>query len=215
MHQVSYREETAIVKKFFGIALGSLLALLVVMIGLAFASYKKLHSVRTDLALTAPQQKTVREAITLMAGRQLKSDADFATTLLRRGKWRAATERDPYLLAAEQAGDTPFAYTLSEGKDPDAIVLAPRFFTDATPVGRAALMIHEMGHYRAYVKTGRSDEFDGYKAEYDEHGQLGLSAADGLVYFGMLDGVTQFVVPRLPRYKTYPEIKSYITQSNP
>jgi hypothetical protein len=144
---------------------------------------------------------------------ECRSEATQATQIERIGLWHAASPTDGYLKRAEQAGDTPFAYTLSSGHHPSAIVLAPRFFTETTPTARAALMIHEMGHYRAYVQTGHSDEYDGYKAEYDTHTKLGLGESDGLTYFSMLDGVVENVAPRLPVYKTYPDVQGYIQQS--
>ena len=74
-------------------------------------------------------------------------------------------------------------------------------------------MIHEMGHVRAYLKTGRSEEYDGYKREYDTHARLGLTERDGLTYFALLDGVTEYVLPRAPAYKSRPDIKAYLAQS--
>ena len=114
---------------------------------------------------------------------------------------------------AERAGDTPFAYTLAHGTTISAVVLAPRFFTDTTPTARAALMIPDMGHVRAYLSAGRSEEYDGYKREYDAHARLGLTERDGLTYFALLDGVTQYVLPRAPAYKNRPDIRAYLAQS--
>lgn len=199
------------------LALG-LAALVVLVTGIAVFSIlaiaRALTPPRSDRPLQAAQTAAVESAITLMRARGLTPEAALAAQLERQGLWRAASPSDRYLKGAEQAGDTPFAYTLSSGRHPSAIVLAPRFFTDTTPAARTALMIHEMGHYRAYVQTGRSDEFDGYKAEYDAHKKLGLGETDGLTYFSMLDGVVEYVVPRLPVYKTYPDVAAYITQSN-
>ena len=136
----------------------------------------------------------------------------LASRLDRNGKWRAATASDPYLAESENAGDTPFAYTLPDEAHPHvpiAIILAPRFFTDADPVAQAALMIHEMGHWQAFVKNGSSTEYDGYKTEFDNHKAIGLSEQDGLTYFAMLDGVEQNVVPRDESYAKLPEIVAY------
>jgi hypothetical protein len=166
------------------------------------------------IPLTAQQSQVVRDAAALMAARGLTDEARLTNDLLTRRIWRAASPDDPYLADSEKAGDTPFAYTLSAGRHPSEIVLAPRFFTQ-TPTGRAALMLHELGHYRAYIRTGQSTELDGYKAEYDTHAKIGLSENDGLVYFSMLDGVVEFVVPHFPRYANYPDIKSYMAMSVP
>lgn len=163
--------------------------------------------------LAADQEKAVEDAAKLMASRGLADDAVLTNQLLAKGIWKAARPDDPYMKASEKSGDTPYAYTLSDGKHPSAIVLASRFFTEATPTGRAAVMVHELGHYRAYVATGKSDETDGYKAEYDKHAKLGLTQDDGLVYFSMLDGVQEYVVPKYPAYKNYPDVKQYMTQS--
>jgi hypothetical protein len=110
--------------------------------------------------LTADQEKAVRDAANLMAAHGLADDANLTKSLLDKHIWKAAADHDKYLADSEKAGFTPYAYTLSDGKHPSAIVLAPRFFTEATPTGRAALMIHELGHYKAYVATGKSDETD-------------------------------------------------------
>lgn len=165
--------------------------------------------------LTSAQAKTVSDAIALMRKKGLGTWADQAATLNKAGQWKAAKPDDPYLAASEKAGDTPFAYTLPDDKHPHSpieIVLAPRFFTDADPTAEAALMIHEMGHWRAFVKNGSSTEYDGYKTEYDTHKQLGFGEDDGLAYWAMLDGVVQYVVPKAPAYKNYPDVKSYIEQ---
>jgi hypothetical protein len=169
---------------------------------------------RSDQSLTTDQTTMVQAALTLMQSRGLTEDAAFGTNLLNQGIWRAASSTDTYIAQAERAGDTPYAYTLAEGKHIFAVVLAPRFFTETTPTGRAAVMIHEMGHVRAYQATGHSTEYDGYKREYDTHKQLGLTDADGLVYWSMLDGVVENVVPRDPSYKHKPDVKDYIAQSN-
>jgi hypothetical protein len=143
----------------------------------------------------------------------LKAQADLALKLEKQGIWRAASPSDLYITEAELQGDTPYAYTLSPGFHPIAIVLAKRFFDEATPTGRAAVMIHEMGHYSAYIKFGRSTEYDGYKVEYDTHAKLSLTERDGLVYFSMLDGVDQYVVPRDPKYKNYADIRQFDTNN--
>jgi hypothetical protein len=142
--------------------------------------------------------------------------SDFALKLLKAGRWRAASADDYYLQWAQKQGDTPFAYTMPSAKTPRApiaIVLAPRFFTDADLNAQAAIMIHEMGHWRAYNARGRSDEYDGYKTEFDAHRRLGLTDADGLTYFAMLDGVCQYVVPRDSSYAKDPEIAAYLKES--
>lgn len=160
--------------------------------------------------LTELQSQTVHAAINLMRSKGLVKQADLAAQIDKKGIWRAASPDDPYMKQSEADHNTPFAYTLSTSHQPSAIVLAARFFTETTPTARPALMIHEMGHYEAYVKTGHSDEFDGYKAEYDTHRLLGLTEADGLTYFAMLDGVVEYVAPRLPVYKTYADVKEYM-----
>ncbi len=169
---------------------------------------------RTDRPLTASEKSTVQDAVTLIHQHGLTMQSELAEQLMTKGIWRAATDQDPYLKASEKNGDTPFAYTLSSGKHPRAIVLAPRFFTETTPTARAALMLHEMGHYQAYVRTGRSDEYDGYKAEYDTHTQIGLTEDDSLTYFAMLDGVVEYVIPRDKSYKSRPDVQAYIAESS-
>jgi hypothetical protein len=183
----------------------------IVLGGLALR--RALVPARSDQALTSDQTSTVRAAFTLMRSRGLTTDAAFGTSLLAQGKWRAASPHDTYIAYAERDGDTPFAYTLADGKHIEAVVFAPRFFTETTPTARAAVMIHEMGHCRAYLQTGQSTEYDGYKREYDTHAQLGLSERDGLVYWSMLDGVVEYVVPRDPSYKTRPDVQNYIKQA--
>lgn len=168
---------------------------------------------RTDRRLSASETATVRAAVARMRQATLTDEAAQAETLMTARIWRAATGGDGYLKQAEAAGGTPYAYTLADGRRVQAIVLAPRFFTETTRNGRAALMIHEMGHYRAYAATGKSDEFDGYKREYDTHRQLGLGENDSLVYFSMLDGVVEYIVPRDASYKTKPDVKAFIDQT--
>lgn len=168
---------------------------------------------RSDLSLTTAQKTTVQSALALMRQRGLSAEAALGTNLLRQGKWRASSSHDAYIAQSERSGDTPYAYTLAEGKHIEAIVLAPRFFTETTPTGRAALMIHEMGHVRAYQKSGQSTEYDGYKEEYDTHVQLGLTDADGLVYWSMLDGTAEYVVPRDPSDKNRPDVQDYLKKA--
>jgi hypothetical protein len=184
-----------------------LFALLAMLVTCSVALADKVPG--TDLT---PQQRTVVvSALQLIQSRGLTADAELGQRLLKRGVWRAALPDDIYITGAEKAGDTPFAYTLSPGYKPVAIVLAARFFTETTAIGRAALMVHELGHYKAYVKSGRSDEFDGYKAEYDSRHKLGLSEKDGLVYFAMLDGTAEYVAPRDKGYAANPDLKQFLT----
>jgi len=177
-----------------------------------YVSARALNPARPGLPLTSDQRTMVVQAVDLMRRKGLDGQADLADSLLSRGIWRAAGPTDAYLKQSEASGDTPYAYTLSSGHTPSAIVLGPRFFNtiNNTTAGCAAVMIHEMGHYQAYVKTGKSTEYDGYKAEYDTHNRIGLSPADGLVYFSMLDGVAEYVVPRDQSYRAKPDIADYL-----
>src|SRR5579884_3366000 len=124
-----------------------------------------LHSApaRVGRPLTSAESAQVSSAIGLMRQKGLGHWADQASQLQTRGLWKAALSNDPYLAASEKAGDTPYAYTLPDDRHPHSpveIVLAPRFFTDADTAAEAALMIHEMGHWAAYVKSGSSTEYD-------------------------------------------------------
>ena len=182
-------------------------------ITLGLLSVRRPHAPSSYPALTAEQSATLRAAMTRMQHQGLPDDDALATTLLRQGKWHPGLPIDPYLTQAEQSGDTPYAYTLADGKKIIAVVLAPRFFTETTAPARAALMAHELGHVRAYLQTGHSDEYDGYKHEYDTHARLGLTERDGLPYFAMLDGVVEYVLPRAPAYKNRPDMKAFLSES--
>lgn len=166
-------------------------------------------------ALSDKEASAVTADIAAMRSAKLPDLAKLASRLMAAGEIRAALPDDQWLAGAEKAGDTPYAYTLpnpSAPKSPIAIVLAPRFF-DATPKAQTSLLIHEMGHWRAFVATGASTEFDGYKLEYDTYRKVGLSESDGLTYFAMLDGVVQYVVPKLPSYGKQADIKAYEASS--
>lgn len=163
-------------------------------------------------SLTDTEAAQIKTSIGILHKQGLSDDERLASTLLKSGIWKPAAQDDVYIKGAESQGDTPFAYTISDGHHPSAIVVAARFFSDTTDTGRAAIMIHEMGHYRAYVAHGQSTEYDGYKAEYDKSKKLGLTERDGLVYFGMLDGVEEYVVPIDKSYTKYPDVKAYINQ---
>jgi hypothetical protein len=191
-------------------------ATILVLGGIGYLGYLVVAGTVTPVSVTDTlsdsEAAQVRTSIGILHKQRLSDDEKLASTLLKSGTWKAATPQDVYMKSAESQGDTPFAYTLSNGHHPSAIVLASRFFTDTTDTGRAAIMIHEMGHYRAYVAHGQSTEYDGYKAEYDKSKKLGLSERDGLVYFGMLDGVEEYVVPIDKSYAQYPDVKAYINQ---
>jgi len=180
--------------------------------GSADGSSKSSEPTVVGQPLSNDETVAVDKAIGTMASTGLSRDSILGIDLMNKHIIKAATADDVYLKGSEKEGNTPYAYTLSDGKQPSAIVLAPRFFTEATDTGRVALLIHEFGHYRAYVATGKSDEVDGYKVEYDEHKQLGLTESDGLVYFSMLDGVVEYVVPKYPKYKDYADVKAYNSQ---
>ncbi len=174
-----------------------------------------LGATTAGLRLNTQQQQIVSQAIGIMRDHHLSSQAKMASVLLAQGKWLAASSTDRYMAQAEKSGDTPFAYTLPDDahpKRPIAIVLASRFFDQADSTARAALMIHEMGHWLAFEHTGKSTEYDGYKAEYDTHRQLGLTDQDGLTYFAMLDGVVENVVPIDKSYKQKPDVKQFEEQ---
>jgi hypothetical protein len=183
----------------------------VVVLACSFLSASALAVPKPGNTLTPEQISALNASITIMTLRGLIADANYAEHLQKVGMWRSAAADDIYIAQAEKGGDTPYAYTLSPGHVPIAIELAARFFNEATPTGRAAVMIHEMAHYRAYVLTGHSDEFDGYKAEYDSSRQLGLSERDGLVYFSMLDGTAEYVVPREPSYKNNADLQQFLS----
>ena len=168
-------------------------------------------SAQVGRPLTTAELTQINASLSLMRTAGLGTQANDGQKLLQLGMWRAASPDDAYIAEAQKAGGTPYAYTLSPGHQPTAIVLADRFFTETTPLGRAAVMIHEIGHYKAYVKSGRSDEYDGYKAEYDTYPQLGLSEKDGLVYFAMLDGTAEYVVPRDKSYAKRPDLQQFLT----
>jgi hypothetical protein len=134
------------------------------------------------------------------------------------GKIRVGTTDDTYFSQEEQNGDTPYAYTLPTEptmarpfgpQTPIVIVLAPRWF-DTTTRAQASLLVHEAGHWKAYLKSGMSDEYDGYKAQYDANAYIGLAQSDGLPYFCMLDGVAENVVKRAPEYAKRPDVADYI-----
>jgi hypothetical protein len=151
-----------------------------------------------------------------MEAAKLSALAAMCGRLLDAGRIRGAAPNDQWLAGSEKAGSTPFAYTLPNAqapKHPIAIILAPRFF-EATDHARAATLIHEMGHWKAFEAHGASTEYDGYKIEYDNAAKIGLSEKDGLTYFSMLDGVVEYVVPRDPRYAGKPDVKAYIEESN-
>src|SRR5581483_7356164 len=98
---------------------------------------------RVGRPLNSDEAKQVSSAIALMRSKGLSSWADQADTLLKKGRWKAALGNDPYIAGAEKAGDTPYAYTLPDDKHPHSpveIVLAARFFSDADPTAKAALM---------------------------------------------------------------------------
>ena len=169
---------------------------------------------QAGLALGTNEASLLRQCADNIAAHGLPQYATLARALLAKGIWRRARPDDQYIREEDQSGDTVYAYTLSNGKHPSAIVLAPRFFTeDLSLAARSSYMIHEMGHYQAYVATGKSTEFDGYKAQYDAAKSLGLSETDGLVYFMMLDGVQEYVVPIDPSYGRKADVRSYIQQS--
>jgi hypothetical protein len=171
---------------------------------------------RAGTSLSSAQSQAVTTALTKIRSSGLKNYADLGDNLNSHGQWMLAASNDPYIAGSEKNGDTPFAYTLPDDKNPKqpiAIVLAPRFFTDADPTAQAALMVHEMGHWMAFQRQGSSTEYDGYKAEFDAHKQLGLTESDGLVYTFMLDGVVENVVPIDKSYAKKPEVAAYIKES--
>jgi hypothetical protein len=204
------KRESSLLRKLPSIAVVVSIFLPTALIGALAGSHAAHAFHQVGRKLTGEEATCLRDAAKLMGNRGLQSDSNLTNLLMSKGIWRAARPDDIYMRGSENSNNTPFAYTLFEGKRPNAVVLAPRFFTDTTPTGRAALMIHELGHYRAYLKSAKSDEVDGYKPEYDTHVKLGLTEADGLVYFGMLDGVAEYVVPKYPVYKTYADVAGYM-----
>ena len=221
-HNAVYRTGTSGIAYFSPMNKAVLIAVGAVVLvfgGLGYVGYTVVSGVispaRSDRPLSDSEAGQVQTSITILHKQGLSDDEKLAITLLKTGLWRAATPQDVFMKEAQAEGDTPFAYTLSNGHHPSAIVLASRFFTDTTDTGRAAIMIHEMGHYRAYVSHGQSTEYDGYKAEYDKSKKLGLSERDGLVYFGMLDGVVEYVVPVDKSYAKQADVKGYMDQPGP
>jgi hypothetical protein len=167
--------------------------------------------------LTSTQHDAVKSALAKMQSSGLTSYAKLGNELDSQGKWMFASPNDPYIAQSQKSGDTPFAYTLPDSahpKQPVAIVLAPRFFTDADPTAQAALMVHELGHWMAFQRKGSSTEYDGYKTEFDTHKQLGLTEADNPIYIYMLDGVSEYVVPVDKSYAKQPEVAAYIKESS-
>lgn len=191
------------------------IVLVSVIAGCGWAAGALKHNGPAGKPLSPDEQSVLSDCAKYMDQHDLAHYSSLARSLMSRGIWLHAAPDDRFLKASEQNGDTPYAYTLSGGKHPSAIVLAPRFFTESlTTASRASLMIHEMGHYEAYVATGKSDEYDGYKTQYDAAHKLGLSEKDGLIYFMMLDGVTQYVVPRDPSYGRKADVQEYVKESS-
>jgi len=187
---------------------------IIVIAGIGAVAIKFKRSQPPGQPLSADERKVVNSSAAYMNDHGLKHFATLAEQLENSGIWMRALPDDRYLRGAEQNGDTPYAYTLSSGKHPSGIVFAPRFFTESlSDASRASLMIHEMGHYEAYVATGKSDEYDGYKTQYDASTKLKLTETEGITYFMMLDGVEQYVVPRDATYALKPNVKEYIEQN--
>ncbi|MDR3710177.1 MAG: hypothetical protein P4L33_17925 [Capsulimonadaceae bacterium] len=173
-------------------------------------------SVLPGARLSRAEQVQVNAAACLLSKRYPGVLANTVAELLRTGRIRMEAAGDAYFRQAEKQGGTPFAYTLPRTdapRRPLAIVLGHRFLAATTPA-QAALLAHEAGHWRAFVKTGASDEYDGYKAEYDAARSLGLGEGDGLTYFAMLDGVVEYVVPRDPRYAARADVRSFMAATS-
>ena len=61
------------------------------------------------------------------------------------------------------------------------------------------------------VEIGVMPNMDVAKAEYDSYPRLGLSDKDGLVYFSMLDGTAEYVVPRDKTYAKRSDLKQFLS----
>ncbi|HEY3331210.1 MAG TPA: hypothetical protein VGK19_14370 [Capsulimonadaceae bacterium] len=168
--------------------------------------------------LNANERASIAAAVMLLTERDCKEWARAVIELQRGASVRVALPQDIYIATEEKNDGTPYAYTLPDESPrkrgaksvrPIAIVLAPRFFT-ATPASQAALLVHECAHWRAYLIRGASDEYDGYKAEYDAAMKIGLDESDGLPYFSLIDGVVENVIKRNPEYRDKANVKAYM-----
>ncbi len=167
---------------------------------------------------TKAEAAAVLNATKYLYERKANAWANLIRLIDKAGKIRVGTDDDTYFAQETKNGDTPYAYTLPTEPTlarpfgpqfPVAIVLAPKWF-DTSLRSRASLLVHEAGHWKAYLVKGLSDEYDGYKAQYDANPLIGLDQSDSLPYFCMLDGVAENVVKRAPEYGKKPDVADYI-----
>ncbi len=190
----------------------NLLVLLATLLSVGWAAVGACAQTLPGRAATADEARTINEASALIHTKKVVPYDALCGQLIAQGRIRPAVADDPWLKEAEASGGTPFAYTMPDDAHPHqplAIVLAPRFFTATTPAARGSILVHELGHWMAFVKRGSSTEYDGYKAEFDTHKQIGLTDTGGLTYYMMCDGVVEYVVPRDKTYAKDPEIIAY------
>jgi len=93
-------------------------------------------------------------------------------------------------------------------------------FWEVGTVGRSSVLLHELQHIRRHrrrVLRGfprAPDEAEAYCRQYETHTTIGLPSygIDGVVYWYMMIGIREYVLPLHPKYANEAEIRNAMRQ---
>lgn len=163
----------------------------------------------------SPKQRImVLQAVQYMREKHLYADAELVESVERSGGLRKSKFFD-FLAeqSVENKGDFDFhayAPVLSRNR-----IFLGADFDILGPAGRASVLVHEAEHlrrHRARFLRGfprGADESDAYLYQYSTYRKLHLTplAPDSLVYWDMMIGIQDYVIPRHPKYAERPDIR--------
>lgn len=150
------------------------------------------------------QQVMVSDAIALIRSRGLVSDARLLEEIQSAGKFRSSWVLNRIArFSRESDGDFGFhAFTpvLSRTR-----IFLGQDFCSIGPEARASILVHEAQHIRRHQRRflrgipREEDESEAYYHQYKTYPLLGLhEECSSQVYWDMMIGIQQFVVPRKP-----------------
>jgi hypothetical protein len=163
--------------------------------------------------ISKQQQMMVDSAIALIASKHLSPDESILRDVRSCGNFRQSWLLN-HLAEKGRNGDSDFGFHAYTPVLSRTRIFLGEDFSCIGAKGRASVLVHEAQHLRRHRRRilrgipRTADEAEAYTHQYYTYRKLGLrESSDSLVYWDMMLGVKQFVVPRNPRFAKLADIK--------
>lgn len=157
--------------------------------------------------LSASQTSDVQQSIDLLYECGLRPDAGLAVSLIETDSFRASRFFNWLSDLSQSQGGSFGFYAYTPVLSRRLVFLGPSFWAQNTE-GRASIAVHELAHIRRHrVRSMRgfprsSDEASAYRYQYHRYPEIGIDSVgvDGEVYWDMMLGIREYVIPERPQY---------------